>query len=306
MVNIQQKLQLIKQLSGLTQEKLAQKLGVSFVTFNSWIKARSIPHKNKQKEIDELLNKYTGQKGIPENVLQIKKNIIKGKSKKYKNIIKKIINRSDIYDQLTLSLTYNSNSIEGSTLTENETSAILFQNASLSNKNLIEHLEAKNHQTALKFLFEQVCFDFKINEEFILELHKILMNSIQQDAGQYRNHGVRIVGANIPTANYLKIPEFMKKLVNDINKKEKDALKHIAQIHSQFEQIHPFSDGNGRIGRLLIHAMLLRKKLPPAMIKQKDKRFYYSYLNKAQQKNDSSLLEDFLCDAVLEGFKIVE
>lgn len=306
MVNIQQKLQLIKQLSGLTQEKLAQKLGVSFVTFNSWIKARSIPHKNKQKEIDELFNKYTGQKSIPENILQAKKDIIESESKKYKNIIKKIINRSDIYDQLTLSLTYNSNSIEGNTLTENETSAILFQNASLPNKNLIEHLEAKNHQTVLKFLFEQVCFDFKISEKFILELHKILMNSIQQDAGQYRNHSVRIVGANIPTTNYLKIPEFIKKLVSDINKKEKDALKHIAQIHSQFEQIHPFSDGNGRIGRLLIQAMLLRKNLPPAVIKQKDKRFYYSYLNKAQQKNDSSLLEDFLCDAVIEGFKIIE
>ena len=143
-------------------------------------------------------------------------------------------------------------------------------------------------------------------EEIILKLHAILMNAIRQDAGNYRNHPVRIAGANVPTANYLKVPFLMKNLAIDIKKRARDVVSHIAEIHAAFEQIHPFSDGNGRVGRLLMHAMLLRVNLPPAVIREQKRRFYLAYLNKAQMKNDFSLLEDFICDAVMDGYKIVE
>lgn len=304
-MTVAQKLQLIKKISGLTQEKLAQKMGVSFATLNSWIKGKSIPHQKNQDLVNELYLEYTGQKVIPENILQAKKELIKDRSKKYRNVIKRIVGRPDIFKQFILSLTYNSNSIEGSTLTEPETAAILFRNASLPNKDLIEHLEVKNHQSALRFLFRQVKPKFKITEAFILKLHSILMNGIRDDAGEYRKHGVRIVGANVPTANYLKAPELMKKLVKDINREKKDVINSVTIIHSRFEQIHPFSDGNGRIGRLLIHAMLLRENLPPAVIKQEKRSLYYTYLNKSQLKKDYSLLEDFICDAILEVFKVI-
>lgn len=305
-MNIAQKLQIIQKFSQLTQENIARELNVSFATLNSWINNKSVPRKNKQELINELYLKYTGQKIIPENILQSKKEILKKKSKEYRNVIKKITSNPDIYDQFILSLTYHTNSIEGSTLTENETAAILFQNVSLPDKSLTEHLEAKNHQSALRFLFEQVNPKFKITEAFILRLHSILMNSIRPDAGAYRNHGVRIVGANLPTANHLKVPELMKEIIKNINKEEKDLIKHISVIHSKFEQIHPFSDGNGRIGRLLINAMLMKKNLPPAVIKQEKKRLYYVYLNKSQLGKDSSSLQDFVCDAVLDGFEILE
>ncbi len=98
----------------------------------------------------------------------------------------------------------------------------------------------------------------------------------------------------------------MKKLFKDINGRRKDIIAKTADIHSRFEQIHPFSDGNGRIGRLLIQAMLLENNFPPAMILQKNKQFYMRYLNKSQQTGDSSLLEDFLCDAILAGIDIIE
>ncbi len=132
------------------------------------------------------------------------------------------------------------------------------------------------------------------------------MNGINQDAGLYRRHGVRIIGANIPTANYLKIPYLMKQIIDRINEKSEDTLKQISMIHSQFEQVHPFSDGNGRIGRLIISATLLIENIPPAIIHQEEKKLYYTYLNKAQKDNDTSLLEDYLCDAVLEGFDMLE
>lgn len=305
-MKISDKIKIIIEITGFIQEKLAQEAGVSFVTLNSWLNNRSIPHKKHQKKIDALYCKYTGMKSMPDDVLFAKKDIIKNKVKKYKDIINIIKQNPDIYNEFILALTYNSNSIEGSTLTKEETAVILFENITLSNKNLKEHLEAKNHQFALKYLFDKVSYNFKINEGFILKLHAILMNSIKDDAGEYRNHSVRIVGVNIPTANYLKIAVLMKKLIRDINKADKDIISHTSQIHSQFEQIHPFSDGNGRIGRILIHAMLLRKKFPPAVIQQKKKRPYYKYLNISQRKNEYDLLEEFICDSILTGFKILE
>ena len=81
----------------------------------------------------------------------------------------------------------------------------------------------------------------KTNEALIIKIHGILMNGIKQDAGMYRIHGVRIVGANVPTANYMKIPVLMKELFENINNTHKDIITHCARVHSQFEQIHPFS-----------------------------------------------------------------
>jgi len=117
---------------------------------------------------------------------------------------------------------------------------------------------------------------------------------------------VRIAGANVPTANYPKVPMLMKKIVKSIGKKEKNSIRHVADIHAVFEQIHPFSDGNGRVGRLLMHAMLLCVNLPPAVISAGNRRVYMTYLNRAQTKDDITPLEDFICDAVAEGYNILE
>lgn len=304
---ILEKLKLIKSLAGLTQERLAQKFNVSFATLNSWINGRSIPHKKAQILIDELYKEYTGQKIIPDSVLQAKKELIILAGKRRKNVLKTILDQKDIRDEFTLILTYHTNSIEGSTLNENETGAILFQNKILPSKTLIEQMEVKNHQAALQYLFNYLSSPKnKIDQDLILKLHGILMNGIRDDAGFYRRHGVRIVGSNLPTSNYIKVPILMAELDKSLNIGEKDVIRQVAKIHSDFEKIHPFGDGNGRIGRLIIIAMLMKKNIPPAIIRQEKKQLYYTFLNKAQTKGDTSLLEDFLCDAVLEGFKIIE
>ena len=77
-------------------------------------------------------------------------------------------------------------------------------------------------------------------------------------------------------------------------------------VHLYLAWIHPFGDGNGRIGRLLMHAMALRENLSPIVILQQNRRLYITYLNKAQMQDDFSLLEDFTCDAILEGYRIIE
>jgi len=307
-VTTAQKLKVIQQLSSLSQEKLAQKFGVSFATLNSWINGKSIPREKAREKIETLYLDYTGQSVIPPGELAAKKQSVMDKCKSYPHVLKLILENPDIHDQFILSLTYHTNRIEGSTLTEAETSAILFQDVALPNKSLIEHLEVKNHQTALQYILNHMYTGSgQIDEASILSLHRMLMNSIRPDAGSYRSHGVRIVGADVPTANYVKVPFLMNSLIDAINTPMEDVVSHIAGIHSRFEQIHPFSDGNGRIGRLIVHAMALRKNLPPAVIRQEKKRLYYSYLNKAQQSqhNDLSLLEYFICDALLEGFGLL-
>lgn len=302
-MTISEKLQLIQRLSGLSQEKLAQKLGVSFVTLNRWLNGKATPRQKAEERIDALYRSTTGQKIIPEDALAAKIQMIE--KKRPQNILKTILQNRDLYDQLMLSLTYNTNRIEGNSLTEAETAAILFQSAALPDKTLIEQMEAKNHQAALDYLLNTLTHTKKIDEPFILKLHSILMNGIRSDAGLYRHHAVRIVGANVPTANYLKVPSLMTDLTKKIAHPTKHTIHHVTQTHSNFEKIHPFADGNGRIGRLLIQAMLLRKNLPPALIQQEKRQFYMASLQTAQQKDDLSPLEDFICDAVLAGFQLV-
>ncbi len=302
---LQEKLKIIQKISGLTQTEIAAKVGVSFVAFNNWWTGKSQPHKNKLFIIDNLYKELTGQKIIPDDILTAKKELIIKEAKKYPNILKTIISSPDIYEQFLLSLTYNSNKIEGSTLSENETADIMFNNRALPNKSLIEQLEVKNHQTALQYLFNYLQANKEIDKDIILKLHSILLNGIRDDAGLFRNHGVRIVGSNVPTANYPKLPELMDDLIYDINKKNKDSIALVANIHAHFEQIHPFADGNGRIGRLIMVAMLIKFNFPPAVIKQEIKHQYYNCLSKAQLKGDYSQLENFICEAVFKGFDII-
>lgn len=306
-MTIPEKLAAILRLSGFSQTELAGKLGVSFVALNRWKNGKAVPRRKALERIDAIFREYTGLKDIPEEALTAKKGIITAKKKSRRNVLQTILSSPDIRDQLVLVLTYTSNSIEGSTLTEAQTAVVLFQDATLPGKTLTEQLEVKNHQAALLYLFDHVYGEKPADEELILKLHAILMNGILPDAGRYRRHAVRIVGADVPTTNHLSVPSAMEKLVTDIvSPGDDDGIGGIASVHARFEQIHPFADGNGRVGRLLMHAMLLLRNLPPVVIRPERKRLYYAFLNKAQRSGDTSLLEDFLCDGVLDGWDIVE
>ena len=305
-MTIRQKLEIIKKMTGLTQAKLAERFGVSFAAFNSWWTGKSNPRPKMRALIDELFLEVTGQKVIPSTELAAKKQVIQHKASGHKNIVDEILRNPDIRDQFILKLTYHSNSIEGSTLTEPDTAAVLFDNVALPNKSLNEQLEAKNHQTALNYLFDFITQKKKISEGLVLKLHSILMNGVRPDAGVYRNHAVRITGVNLPTANYLSIPKLVPEVIKEAAKETKDIIALTAKVHSRFEQIHPFSDGNGRVGRLLMTVMLLENNVAPAIIRQQQKQLYYTYLYKAQTKDDQSQLENFLCDAVIDGFDILE
>ncbi|MBI2415539.1 MAG: Fic family protein [Candidatus Kerfeldbacteria bacterium] len=306
----QQKLVTLLKITGKTQTELAQQLQVSFVTFNSWINSKSTPRKNALEKIDLLYQDYTGVTEVTDSELSTKKQEIAAYKKQFPNPLQYMLQRQDIYEAFVLELTYHTNSIEGSTFTEPQVRAVIFDGVTIPDKTVVEHQEAKNHQAALGNIMQWLTKhqqSKQITEEWIKKLHSILMNGIRADAGSYRRHGVRIVGSNVPTTNYLRVNDRMQEFVRSVQtKSDEDTIKYMARVHAQFEKIHPFSDGNGRVGRLLMHVQALQHGLPPVLIKQEKKQAYYTYLQKAQLEKKYIFLESFIYDALLESYVLLK
>lgn len=298
----------IQKASGMTQNVLAQEIGVSFAALNRWINGDVVPRETAQQRINALYNRYVHRVAADDKaLLAAKKSLIKKLAGKHASVIEKILESPDLSQQYELSLTYHTNRLEGSTLTEHETAVVLFENATLPDKTLVEQLEAKNHQTALRAMLRHIHDNGNVDEALILQLHGILMNGIRADAGRYRVHGVRIVGTFVPTANPIKVPLLMGVLGKRLAKKAPvDVVRFVAETHAEFEQIHPFSDGNGRIGRLLANALLLKVGYPPAVITQNLRRDYMTALNNAQLAGNFTPLQHIFADAILEGQNILD
>ena len=297
MENYAKKLQKIIAASGLSQEKLAEILGVSFVTLNSWVNEKSVPRENKKEKIDLVAAEFLGSDSCDPEALKSAKKL--AKSQHFS--VKRLLNNQDILDSLTVGLTYHSNATEGSTMTEEDVSAVLFDHAVLSNRSAIEQREAINHQSALYFLVEEIAKpDFLFTPELICAVHLRLMNGIISNAGNYRNHGVRIRGAHVPLANYLKIPELVKNWCDMANSETDDIIELLALTHAKFEQIHPFSDGNGRTGRMLLFALALSRGLVPPILRREKRSAYYKYLEICQIREYSDPLELFIANAIIE------
>jgi len=305
-MQVQDKLRLLQEIAGVSQTELARQLGVSFVTLNRWVNEKAEPRAAAERRITSLFRATTGTSEDHDDPLSAKKAVLLSRASQQSSVLQAILKEPDIRDEFVLRLTFTSNQIEGSTLTEAETAAILFHNDNVPRRSLIEQLEAKNHQAALEFLFRHGGSGGVIDEALILRLHAILMNGVRDDAGSYRSHAVRIVGANVPTANYLRVPDLMGALLKDAQKGNADPIQYAAAFHSAFEQIHPFSDGNGRVGRLLLHAMLVAVNYPPAVIRPGRRRVYHRALNVAQREGNIARLEDVICTGVLEGWRILQ
>ena len=306
-MNFQTKLQTIQKYADVTQTQMAEMLDVSFPTLNSWINKKSTPRKKALEKIDSLYIEYTGDLNIDISTLSIKKEKLIELQKQYKNPFKFIMSRKDIYDSFLLEMTYHTNSIEGSTFNEPEVKAVLFDDVTIPNKTVREHQEAKNHQGALGFVMRWIRDENgNITEPVIQRIHEILMNGILHNAGQYRTHKVRIAGSHVATSNPLKVTENMQEFIKIYNSSSKDIVSHIAETHALFEQIHPFSDGNGRVGRLLMLILALQNSLAPVLIQKEKKIAYYNYLEESQVKENNIPLTSFIYDSLFEGYRLLE
>ena len=283
--------------SGWSQEQLAQTLKVSFATLNSWINARSTPRAKAIIAIEKLYLDTVGVESVNAEALQS----IKKESLSLKITPERIADNKDLLDRLTLYLTYHTNTIEGSTMTLSDVEEVLFEHKVLSNRTAVEQAEARNHQAALHWLLDELVNrrdDFTISVDFILGIHLRLMNGIISGAGQFRTHSVRIMGSRVTLANWPKIPDLLEELVADIKNDNSDMIEKIANIHARFERIHPFSDGNGRTGRLIMLAQALSAGLVPPLITKERKFAYYKYLELAQTKEDYKPLEYFIAESM--------
>ena len=304
-----QKLQRIQKYSGKTQEELARDLGVSFPTLNSWINGKSQPRSKAVEKINSLYYETFGDTTIGVHELDEKIEKIKKLQKQFSDPFSTLMSKKGIYDDFLLSLTYHTNSIEGSTFNEPDVKAVLFDDVTIPNKSVREHQEAKNHQGALGFIMRWIKDNNNVvDEEFIRHIHQILMNGIMHNAGEYRNHSVRIAGVSVPTSNHLSIDKHMSEYIDTFNQFQKKSLaqvKQIAQTHARFEQIHPFSDGNGRVGRLLMLTLAFKYNMAPVLIKKERKQAYYTYLEESQVKTNHIPLTSFIFDALFEGYKLL-
>jgi Fic family protein len=188
-------------------------------------------------------------------------------------------------DWFRIELTYNSNAIEGNTLTRNETAVIVEKGLTVGGKSLKEHLEATNHVKALdwiKTLSHKKPGD--ITERDILDLQGIILKGIDDNnAGCYRDLRVRISGSVVVLPGPQKVPELMKDLVHWLSIEDKMHPVALAgEAHYRLVSIHPFIDGNGRTARLLMNLILMMSGYPPALIRKEERLAYINALEKAQ------------------------
>ena len=209
-------------------------------------------------------------------------------------------------DQMNLEWTYNSNAIEGNTLTLQETEIVLKRGLTIGNKNLREHFEALNHEEAIHFLEDFVARKKTLTIDTILTLHKIVMKNIDEAGnGSFRRTNVKIVGAvHIPPEAYKIRSEMEQFLVWYYeNERMMTPPELAAWVHYHFVWIHPFIDGNGRTARLLMNLVLIQNGYPPAVVLNVDRKKYYRVLRRADMDKPQEFV-DFIAKAVERSLAI--
>lgn len=228
--------------------------------------------------------------------------VLKTEFSQYRNL-----DNAKIQEALAIEYTYESNRIEGNTLTLQETQLVIEKGLTISGKPLKEHLEAINHKEAIDFISDLVKENEPLNERNLLQIHSIILKSIdKENAGIYRKVPVLISGStHTPPQPYL-VPKLMEDyfLFYEENKNSLHPVVLSAEMHERLATIHPFIDGNGRASRLVMNLILLQNGFPIANIKgDTDSRMkYYNALenSRTNEKTEFTLLIGELVKASLD------
>ncbi len=209
-----------------------------------------------------------------------------------------------LYNDFKIDFTYNSNAIEGSTITLDETYAILEGKITIGGKSTKEYLDTVNHGHAFDFLLKVIKENYDFDERLIKEIHSIVLANDNENRGSYRKVPVR-VGMHRPT-DALNIPIEMEQLLKEyLSENKMHLVEKVAEFHLKFESVHPFIDGNGRTGRLLLNFELMRNGYPPINIKFEDRERYYKAFEDYHKTGETTLMTELVKDRVtveLEGY----
>lgn len=211
-------------------------------------------------------------------------------------------------EKFQIEMTYNSNAIEGNSLTLKETFLVINEGITIKGKPLKDHLEAKDHHEALEFVYDLVQPQKRptLSENLIRTLHSLVMQKTDEEwAGKYRNATVFIGGADHQPPDASVVPAKMSSLIvwfkNNQTKLHPTELA--ALIHHQIVHIHPFFDDNGRVARLVMNLVLMRMGYPVAIVLKNDRPKYYQVLSRADEENFTPLVK-FIAQALERSLDI--
>lgn len=226
--------------------------------------------------------------------------------KKLQKLLQNKDNQKVLDKWLKTELAYTSNAIEGNTLTRRETELAIEEQITTGAKPINDYLEARNHAKAFDFICCGAKNKVKIDENYVLQIHKIILSGIDDtNAGFYRSVRVRISGSQTILPNPFKVPDLMHDFGKWLLEKSDDMLLKAIETHYRLVSIHPFVDGNGRTARLLLNSMLLESGYAPIIIRKIDRKRYLSALETYQTKENSDPYYRFMLTALNRSLKMM-
>lgn len=283
---------------NMTQAEMANILGIKPATISKYETGILEPNINSLKKLAEMFNISINEL-LEEDSFDISKINVLKILKEQKDMKLK----GNLYHNTQITFAYNTNHIEGSKLTEEQTRYIYETNTLLTKKDDItdidDILETANHFKLVDYMLDIA--EQKLDENIIKEFHKILKEGTLSSrkewfvVGDYKKLPNEVGG--LKTTEPKNVAKEMKKLIQWYESIEKVTINEIIEFHAKFEKIHPFQDGNGRIGRIIAFKECLKNNIVPFIILDKEKLFYYRGLNQYQTNKEKGYLVDTCLNA---------
>ena len=297
-----------RELNKMTQKDIAEILGVEPATICKYEAGIIEPSIESLKRLAETFNVTVDELIKDEEKFDISKiNVLEVLREQ-----KEMGLKGNLYHNTQIMFSYNTNHIEGSKLTEEqtryifETNTILFEGGTVASVDDI--LETANHFGLVDYMLDIA--DQNLTEDIIKKFHKILKEGTMDSRKEWFNVGdykkLANEAGNMKTSSPKQTPKDMRKLMEWYNSLPKVTIKEIIEFHARFEKIHPFQDGNGRVGRIIAFKECLKNNIIPFIILDKDKLYYYRGLKEYQNKTEKGYLIDTCLNAQDEYTKMIE
>ena len=288
-----EKLKRILKATQMTRSELASALEVNYKAVYRWLDQNVKPHPRQAADIAMLFKEHVDLRPVLSDLTRSLADPIR------------ILKTNPVkLEKFFLESTYNSNAIEGSRMTRQET-AMTMQGKNVRGKEIFEVMEVINHKNALIYLMDQLKPGFRITEEYVLKLHEIVMYDFRHKLpGRYRTGHVNLTNTEKALPSAQMVPVKMRRWLNQVNRYGNDPIGKISKDHYDFEAIHPFFDGNGRVGRLLMNTQLLSKGFPPGLIQIEDQNKYYVALGRGDMGDFKNMIQ-MVCESVVKGYMLI-